>query len=451
MKCRAALLALLGLACTSWRGYPEGFTCGQGSACPQGQLCDSVAGVCRVPTGGRLTCGASLCGEGLACLGGVCSCIAQVSMGTSAVCLRRSGGATECWGNDSSGQLSVAALPDVREVAVGGAHACARVADGKIRCSGLNTSGECGTGAVSSSAVANPATVVGLPAGATAEQLALGVAHSCALVGGEVWCWGSNRYGQLGRAGSESCLACTGACASTAGKVDALPGGVIAIAAGGHHTCALLADRSVYCWGLNRAGQLGDGTQQNRPSPVVVTQAAGSSEIVAGVEHTCIRKDAALLCWGRNSSEQLGLGVHSSSDCTFAQGMCDALGGGAGCSTSPSPVGHATLFEAAQVSAAYFHTCARSTTGALFCWGNRQSGQLGEGTTGGGSTTTFDPVPVSKASGLVRAGAVWTGGYNTCALGLEGDLWCWGRNQHGEVRNVSGENQALPIKQGICP
>ncbi|MBI4700423.1 MAG: hypothetical protein HY744_04520 [Deltaproteobacteria bacterium] len=195
--------------------------------------------------------------------------------------------------------------------------------------------------------------------------------HTCARkADGTLWCWGSNEKGQLGD-GTTKGQDCNGwPCKPSPQQVPALGTSVVEVSAGEGHTCARTGSQKLWCWGNNAGGQLGSGTVLPELSPVPVT-ALGASvvEVSAGYNHTCARKgDGTLWCWGSNGSGQLGDGTTKGQDCS---GWCNAL-----------PVQVTALGTAVvEVSAGYNHTCARKQSGTVWCWGKNQLGQLGDGTT----------------------------------------------------------------------
>jgi alpha-tubulin suppressor-like RCC1 family protein len=233
---------------------------------------------------------------------------------------------------------------------------------------------------------------------------AAGGEHTCALTtDGGVKCWGRNRFGQLGDGTRIDRL--------TPVDVSGLSSGVIAVAAGADHACALRATGAVGCWGDNDRGELGDGTATERSYPVaVVGLESGVSSISTRDEHTCaVTRDGTVKCWGTNWSGQLGDGTT-----------------GVG-NESATPVDVIGLSgPVAAVAAGGSHTCALLTTGTVQCWGSNSSGQLGDGTT----AARERPVDVV---GLVDVAAIAAGGGHICALTTSGSVHCWGSNYSGAL------------------
>ncbi len=249
-----------------------------------------------------------------------------------------------------------------------------------------------------------------------------GGAHTCAVTAaGGVKCWGFNFFGQLGN-GTTSGPDCGGFCYATPVDVSGLTSGVAAVSAGGAHTCALTAAGGVKCWGYNGLGQLGDGTTTNRSTPVDVTGlTSGVAAVSAGFQHTCaLTTGAGVKCWGLNSAGQLGDGTNTGPQ------TCIVFAGP--CSTLPVDVSGLTSGVVA-VSAGAFHTCALTSGGGVKCWGNNGNGQLGDGQACGFFCTT--PVSVSGlTSGVV---AVSAGAFHTCALTSAGGVKCWGWDGNGQL------------------
>ncbi|PKN44522.1 MAG: hypothetical protein CVU59_11425 [Deltaproteobacteria bacterium HGW-Deltaproteobacteria-17] len=216
--------------------------------------------------------------------------------------------------------------------------------------------------------------VSGLTSGVT--QIACGNAHSCvAKSDGSAWCWGNNGFGQLGDGTTTQRLTPT--------QVSGMTSGVSQIATGSSHTCLAKFDGSVWCWGGNWGGQLGDGTTSNRSIPVPVSGLVSETfNVVGGYNYSCaIKTDGSAWCWGWNSLGQLGDGTTIQRLVpTQVKGMTSGVSKiAAGANNGGSP-----------------HTCAVKTDGTAWCWGNNSSGQLGDGTT----TNRYSPTQVLFESDL---------------------------------------------------
>lgn len=186
------------------------------------------------------------------------------------------------------------------QVAAGAAHSCAVTSRGQLRCWGSNAFGQIGDG--SRTTRISPVVVSGLETGVM--QVALGAAHSCALMSDRsVRCWGTNARGELGDGSGEEHL--------TPVEVKGLGAPVSRLSVGAFHSCALLSTGVVKCWGYNRSGQLGDGSGANSLLPVTVKGLpAKITQLAAGAAHTCALDEAGdLYCWGSNAQGQLGNGL----------------------------------------------------------------------------------------------------------------------------------------------
>lgn len=297
------------------------------------------------------------------------------------------------------------------QIAAGHDHTCALTTEGAVHCWGDNADGQVGDG---SDFPSRPPTVVaGLAEGVTA--IVTGGNHSCALrTDGALRCWGRNSNGQLGDGTTDEQLIPV-----TVTGLSATP---TALAAGDGHTCALLQDGSVTCWGRNDHGQIGDGTTTERLLPTPVTALGGSAvEITAGYAHTCARlSDGSVRCWGQNGDGQLGN---------------DSL------SDSSTPVTVSGLSRSATaLTAGFYHTCAVLSDGDVECWGDNARGQLGDETRDDRRT----PVAVRDLSDDIAALAA--GRYHTCALAIDGDVHCWGSSSRGQLGTGSLESSRTPVR-----
>jgi alpha-tubulin suppressor-like RCC1 family protein len=326
------------------------------------------------------------------------------------------------------------ATPAARGLAVGTSHSCA-VLDDVLRCWGSNGSGQLGTGPGTGSSTRPAAVAVtGTPLeGATVVGLAAGGAHTCAVVAtGGVACWGGNATGQLGTGSLDG--APTPAAVAIAGTP--LEGAeVVQVVAGDAHTCALTAAGAVACWGRNVNGEVGDGTNEVRTAPTALATAGTPLEgrrivaLAAGSGYTCaVTSDGGVACWGFNNGPQFGNRSRTSSSVPV----------------SPTVAGTALEGRAAvAVGAGYGHTCVTTTDGALVCWGANSYGQLG---TGGTATA---PLPTLVATtGTVLEGrhvaSLSLGLSHTCATTTDGAVACWGRNANGQVGDGSTVDAKVP-------
>ena len=296
---------------------------------------------------------------------------------------------------------------------------------------------------------------------------------SCALLtDGSVQCWGRNSVGQLGDGTTDN--------RSRPVVVDGLTGGVVQIAAGGNHACAVLQDQTVKCWGRGDSGQLGDGATANRSTPVSVADLTGVVEVDAGNAHTCARLgDGAVKCWGSQFGGLLGNGetslistspvnvtsldgteasrsatvisVGDSHTCAvledqtvkcWGRGTSGRLGDGATEDRS-TPVSVAGLTGVVEVAAGGAHSCARLSSGAVQCWGSRT--RLGDNATSDRSTA--GPVTgIDGASDDASAIAISSGGSGSCALMADQTVRCWGlggRNGDGSTENALTPSKVL--------
>jgi len=248
--------------------------------------------------------------------------VGEIFVSYGNTCALLEGGGVACWGANELGQLGdgsttdratpveVAGLAGAAVAVSGGlAHACALLEDGGVACWGQNYYGQLGDGSTTDSLT--PVQVQGLAG--PVRALSVEGWHSCALLeSNEVQCWGDNNHGQLGDGAGIECKG-NNQCSPTPVTMAGLPGEVAAISAGGAFVCALLAPEAggeVLCWGANYVGQLGDGSTTDRATPAAVQGLGGTvAAIEAGETHACALLEAgAVQCWGRNSVGQLGDG-----------------------------------------------------------------------------------------------------------------------------------------------
>lgn len=354
--------------------------------------------------------------------GAVLTNVSVVSAGGLHTCALRGDGTVTCWGWSTFGQLGTGAMGNISPIpliipglttpttiAAGGAHTCAVLRDGTVRCWGSNEVGQLGDGRTTT-ASSTPVRVAGLT-GVTA--IAAGWTHTCALLSaGTVRCWGRNNLGQLGNGVS-------GAISPTPVMVIRLTS-VTAIAAGGNHTCSVLAGGTVQCWGTNEVGQVGTGSRTTIPSlPVRVVGLTTATAVTAGLAYSCaLLGNGTVTCWGNNNVGQLGTGTVT----PFPM---------------PTPVRVVGLTTATQVSAGGDHACARLANSTVQCWGRNTSGQLGTG------TTTSSSLPIT-VPGLTSVVTVAAGTAHTCARLANGTVQCWGQNVSGQLGNATSSRSPTP-------
>jgi alpha-tubulin suppressor-like RCC1 family protein len=241
---------------------------------------------------------------------------------------------------------------------------------------------------------------------ARAQPVSVGDTHACAIADDlSLQCWGSNFSSEIGYPSAN-----IGASFEPAYVPGLILDNIVSVSAGGDHTCALTDLGEVVCFGGNASGQLGDGSQVPESDVPVTVQglANGALGVSAGGAHTCaINAAGGVLCWGSNETGALGNGNNGDS------------------STPVQVVGLTS--GVVEVAAGLGHSCARTDTGNVFCWGNGFNGQLGNGQT----TSTNAPVPVTGLG--APALAIGAGANHSCALLQGGAVRCWGDNFNGQL------------------
>ncbi|MFV8750328.1 RCC1 repeat-containing protein [Nannocystaceae bacterium ST9] len=390
-----------------------------------------------------------------------------IAAGKGHTCVLREAGTVACWGRNDQGQLGDGTIDDrskpvavgnakeIVELALGSSHTCARRRSGAVLCWGANDRGQLGNaegGPGKSSR--RPVAVHGL---SDATALASGDDHVCALrAGGPMVCWGDNRDGQLGN----DSQAIWNQPVPLRGVVDAT-----AITAGSRHTCALRPGGKPICWGANSKGQLGDGTSKGHDRPSVVEGVPALLAIAAGGERTCgLSKDAAF-CWGElegksnqratkiaeaNPSDpitQIEVGpAHACLRQRGGQVRCwgrngDGRLGTGDFATQTQPRAVTLAGAAIDVALGSHHTCALRVDGKVSCWGDDAGGALGRGDP---VDEIVDPGGPRQVRDITDARALDAGDGFACALRESGQVWCWGRNDLGQLGDGTSVDRPGP-------
>jgi hypothetical protein len=266
---------------------------------------------------------------------------------------------------------------------------CAVRTNGSLWCWGLNTNGEVGTGDV----VSPQWSPVQLGSVLTWKQVTTGAGHACATrTDFTLWCWGNNLDGQIGNV------------AATNPQLTPIqvPGGAVwaSVSADSSTTCAIRTSGALYCWGGNTGGQVGNGgVVSPQPTPVLIAGGNVWATVSADWGHTCaIRTNGTLWCWGGNNYGQVGIGSVVTPQSTPIQEITGAT-------------------TWATVATGIAHTCATRTNGTLWCWGNNNQGEAGQGNLDSPNTSPIQ-VGTDTTWSVVSAGI-----YSTCATKTGGTLW----------------------------
>ena len=290
----------------------------------------------------------------------------------------------------------------IATAAAGVYHSMAVTEGGTVAAWGGNQDGQLGDGTTTTRTT--PAVVNGI---VDVAVLSAGAQHSLALKSdGTVWAWGYNGYGQLGDG--------TTTTRTMPVKVSSL-NEVLALTAGfGHHSIALKSDATVWAWGYNAYGMVGDGTVLTKTTPVQVSEANDVVAVSAGAIHSAaLKSDGTVWSWGHNGSGQLGVG--------FAV------------SQSATPLQVPGLSGIVAVSAGSYRTFALKSDGTLWAWGNNACGSLGDGSQDNRDT----PVQVVGLTNVIAVSGGWN---HTIALKNDGTVWSWGCNNYGQL----GVSTAIP-------
>jgi alpha-tubulin suppressor-like RCC1 family protein len=348
----------------------------------------------------------------------------SLSLGANHSCALINDGSVECWGNSFNGatgskQNFTILEPKLVRGFYGPAQAISKgfnsnhvcgILGNRIKCAGKNNFGQLGDGTTTDNESA--AIVINLGSG-NPTKVVTGKSHTCALLAtGEVKCWGSNEFGQLG----------TGV--FTDSPLPALVSSLILpamdISAGENHNCAILNDQSVYCWGLNTNGELGDNSYENQPQPVEIPFLSKTAvKVASGRQSNCIiDTNSSLHCWGNNDTGLLGAG-------NINLITIDVVPANLSANVDMVDIGGQ-------------HACALKTDGTIYCWGSNSYGQIGDNTT----TQRLTPTIVNTK---YLFSELSLGEADSCARTSSGEMYCWGNNHSSQplIGNQSGPVRLL--------
>jgi len=295
--------------------------------------------------------------------------LASIAAGGVHTCGLTDTGEAYCWGKNRFGRLGdgtttnhhtptkVATSLQFASVTAGVSHTCGVTEAGEAYCWGWNQYGQIGDGTITYGRHSPTKVATSL----RFTSVAAGHYHTCGVTEtGEAYCWGDNRYGELGD-GTIRTRRKTPTRVATSLQFAS-------VATGKRHTCGVTEAGEAYCWGRNELGQLGDGTTSIRLTPIPVATSLQFASVITGYYHTCGHTDTGeIYCWGENGRGQLGDGTTTNRQ-------------------SPTPV--ATSLRFGSVAGNLFHSCALTSEGMAYCWGWNRNGELGDG------TTTSRPMPV---------------------------------------------------------
>ena len=355
----------------------------------------------------------------------------KIAAGDDYNCVILSDDSVKCWGENNRGQLGYGDTTDrntpstdsinlgdgktAKQIALGREHSCAILNDDSVKCWGKNNNGQLGYGDTSNRRREPSTDSINLGNGKTAKQIALGANHTCAILNdNSVKCWGSNSFEQLGYGDTSNRNE------PSADSIN-LGAGKSAnqIALGNFHSCVILNDDSVKCWGNNSSGQLGYGDTTNRSEPsadsINLGDGKSAKQIVLGSNYSCvILKDDSIKCWGDNNSGRLGYGDISN----LSAPSTDSINLGAGKHAKQLAIGKND------------HSCAILNDDSVKCWGFHDYGKLGY------DDTIVRRMPATNSINLGlgnTAKQVALGNDHSCAILNDDSVKCWGRSSKGQL------------------
>jgi hypothetical protein len=372
----------------------------------------------------------------------------SIAVGLSFSCGLTGQNTIKCWGNPfytvelgnnaagsggaraerSNVPIDVLGLSSIRAIVAGGYHACVLKSDRTVACWGDNTFGQLGVSSSLSSSF-NPVAVPNL---ANVDRLSAGHQHTCALLKDQtVKCWGVQRSGQVGN----------GVFSETGVGPTLVTGltGVTSLSVFGSHSCAVSGGQ-VKCWGRNTDGELGDNTVTDSAVPKVVVGISSARSVSVGGSHTCaLLLNKAVMCWGKNNAGQLGAGTVAGSRLPIAVTGLSAI-------SASSSVDELRTYQTSN--------CVRLADGTAKCWGDNFYAQIGNVTVSYGTgvplleVQSYVIVGTDRNVGPLAGVSRFDGGANTpCAFLTNGKASCWGSNGAWQIGNgKSTFAEVLPVE-----
>ena len=346
----------------------------------------------------------------------------ELALGWGFTCLLDADAVVRCWGEsffDHAGApAATAVVPGVAgavQISASGDDACALLADGTLRCWGANEYGQLAL-PLDVDTMSSPQTVPDLPPLAAVSTSTL---FSCGLGrDGSLRCFGDVPPDHLPPPGTPPIEIEQPAPAVVVAASNDSP-----MAEG--HACILDASGGAWCFGLNN-GRLGDGTMNDRSTPVKVVAPVAFAQIAPGGEHTCALDTAGdAWCWGHNGQGRLGDGTTS-----------DRL----------VPTRVVGLAKVAHIASGGYHTCALLRDASVWCWGANDEGQLGRGVVD--LWLTPNPTP-QRVVGLADVVALGAGVKHNCAVLRDASVWCWGLNDFDQLGVTDPYRSAVPVRAAV--
>jgi alpha-tubulin suppressor-like RCC1 family protein len=420
--------------------------CGAG-ACGPYLTCSSEGGTCQCGGIGQPCCGGTTCSAGACAADQTCKMpvgFTQVAVGATHICALATDKTVWCWGEDwtwdthvpghrlttmgGNTPRQVAGATDIVELHSGEFHACGRKSDNTLWCWGHNESGQLGNGTTNTTTTATQ-----IPSLGAVQRFDTGKLHTCAVGSYNgapgVWCFGHagvgtykgagnpnlSRLGNNNTADSSVPVPVDLSAAAAAGQT------VRAISTGGFHSCIVMSDNTVWCWGRGGNGELGNAATADTKVPVevnltgiaipngVTIDSVSCSDSKKGGS-TCIStSNNNIYCWGSGGSGELGDSTNNSRSQPTARVVADFVVG-----------------KIAQVASGQQMRCLRSDAGAVWCWGGNTRGVFGTG-----QSSMQQNVPIQSA--MAGATQLDVGHHTACAIDGMNQLFCWGNNVRGQI------------------